>query len=518
MKKQMLQNALDNVDDFHNICTVGQQMGKSTTFEDYKTLVHATTDAYGKKGGAKKCATHNACSHDLDVYNPVGYIYERYDLDTNIDMIYANAANTREGMIQYLPTISIRWHQKVIRYGYLYLPKTASSFSIKTRLPLLLPQIALGMCMDKVAVVDAEPSPNKGINPTTKFVSIFMIMSQLTWHLLQSTTETSLFTDPDDSNIVDNICDYFDTVFDTLYAHVANHHTEENKKKHNHWKPPKLSSLPPADVWCMLANNKDIHVNGVKYDVKKANSAVLPTDIVIKDITYEVSMARLLSASGTPDLSVPTYHVSALQLSWKTRALIDHGANGGIAGADCRMVEQDDMPKPTRRYDNIKGINNHVMEWRPIVTAGAMAHSNHGLVILIMHEFAHMEKGTSILSSAQMEWYKVEVDDTSIKVGGKQQVTMLDGFVIPLDIRHGLAYLDMHPFMDQEWNELSHVILTHENIWDPRVLDHKKSKDQDWLVWSYPRYSIALSTIWWARRPETSYQGPTSCYHSDDQW
>ena len=66
-----------------------------------------------------------------------------------------------------------------------------------------------------------------------------------------------------------------------------------------------------------------------------------------------------------------------------------------------------------------------------------------------------------------MEWYKVEVDDKSFKVGGKQQLTMLDVFMIPLDICQGLAYLEMHPFMDQEWNKLLHVILTHENIWDP---------------------------------------------------
>ena len=143
----------------------------------------------------------------------------------------------------------------------------------------------------------------------------------------------------------------------------------------------------------MLANNKDIHVNGVKYNVKKANSAPLPSDIVIEDITSEVSMARVLPASGTPDPSVPTYHVSASQLSWKTGALIDCRANGSITGADCRVIEQDAMPESTRRYVNIKGFNNHVMEQHPIMMAGAVAqHLNYGPIILIMHEFAHMGK------------------------------------------------------------------------------------------------------------------------------
>ena len=77
MKKQMLQNALDNVDDFCNICTVSQQMGKANTYEDYKALVHSTADAYDKKSGAKKCATCNAYSHDLDVSDPVDYLYDR---------------------------------------------------------------------------------------------------------------------------------------------------------------------------------------------------------------------------------------------------------------------------------------------------------------------------------------------------------------------------------------------------------------------------------------------------------
>ena len=99
MKKQMLQNALDNVDDFRNICTVGQQTRKATTFEDYKALVHSAADAYDKKSGAKKCVTCNAYSHDIDIYDPVDHIYNGYDLDTDIDMIYTNAADTCEGMV-----------------------------------------------------------------------------------------------------------------------------------------------------------------------------------------------------------------------------------------------------------------------------------------------------------------------------------------------------------------------------------------------------------------------------------
>ena len=99
MKKQMLQNALNDVDDFRNFHTVGQQTRNATTFEEYKALVHSAADAYGKKSGVKKCAAHNAYSHDIDVYDPVAYLYNGYDFDTDIDTINANAANTHEGMI-----------------------------------------------------------------------------------------------------------------------------------------------------------------------------------------------------------------------------------------------------------------------------------------------------------------------------------------------------------------------------------------------------------------------------------
>jgi len=55
------------------------------------------------------------------------------------------------------------------------------------------------------------------------------------------------------------------------------------------------------------------------------------------------------------------------------------------------------------RYVNVEGIDKHVMEKHPIVTAGATVQSNGGLVILIMHQYAHAEKGHSIHSLPQME-------------------------------------------------------------------------------------------------------------------
>jgi hypothetical protein len=37
-----------------------------------------------------------------------------------------------------------------------------------------------------------------------------------------------------------------------------------------------------------------------------------------------------------------------------------------------------------------------------------------------------------------------------------------DSFSIPINIRCGLPYINMHPHTDQEWEELPHVLLTED--------------------------------------------------------
>ena len=121
------------------------------------------------------------------------------------------------------------------------------------------------------------------------------------------------------------------------------------------------------------------------------------------------------------------------------------------------------------------------MEKHPIIIAGGVTNSNKGPIILIMNQCALVSgKGTSIHSSLQMEWFNVNVDDRSMKVGGKEQIKMIDGFVIPLNIRHRLPYMDMCPYTDKEWDELLHIHITREDDWDPSILDHEQSDDQDW--------------------------------------
>ena len=191
-----------------------------------------------------------------------------------------------------------------------------------------------------------------------------------------------------------------------------------------HWKPPKGSTLSPGDIRCMMADKKEIGINGTKYSAKKANATSHASNVTIDSVMYSISMARF-SVPRCSYISSPmaTYHVSALQHSNKVGALINHGANGGIVGADCHVI------KEMHPFINVEGIENHVMEKCPIVTAGGITNLNKGPIILIMNQYALSGKGASIHSSLQMEWYNVDVDNRSMKVGGKQQLTIVDGFL-----------------------------------------------------------------------------------------
>jgi hypothetical protein len=160
---------------------------------------------------------------------------------------------------------------------------------------------------------------------------------------------------------------------------------------------------------------------------------------------------------------------------FRTGTLVDPGANGGIAGGDVRIIN-----RTGQQVVDVQGIDNHQIVDIPIVTAGAVVKTQSGEVIIIMHQYAYTGKGKAIHSSGQLEWYKQEVDDKSIKVGGKQRIKTLDGYVIPLDFKSGLPYVKMWPYTDKEWDSLPHVVLTGDGNWNPSVLDHSLTDNEQW--------------------------------------
>ena len=91
----------------------------------------------------------------------------------------------------------------------------------------------------------------------------------------------------------------------------------------------------------------------------------------------------------------------------------------------------------------------------------------------IFNEYAYLGKGSSIHSSGQLEWFKTNVDEKSVKVGGTQLITTLDGYSVPLLIKDGLAYAtSLGKPTDQDMDTYPHVFFTSPDEWDPSVLDH----------------------------------------------
>ena len=73
-------------------------------------------------------------------------------------------------------------------------------------------------------------------------------------------------------------------------------------------------------------------------------------------------------------------------------------------------------------------------------------------------------RGTRVLrayrhSSVKIKNHGNNMNDKSLKVkGGKQCITTLDGYVIPLHIRRRLAYKVMRPPTNNKLNDLPHVV------------------------------------------------------------
>ena len=167
-----------------------------------------------------------------------------------------------------------------------------------------------------------------------------------------------------------------------------------------------------------------------------------------------------------------TYKICSLsyKVSKSTResalSLVDRGANGGLAGSDVRVIER------TQRTVDITGIDNHQVTGLPIVTAAAKVDTTRGPVIVLLHQYAYLGQGKSIHSAVQMEHYEIDVNDKSRKVkGGKQSITTLEGNVIPLKFRDGLAYMDMSSPTDEELLTLPHIPLTSDEDWDPSIFN-----------------------------------------------
>ena len=172
-------------------------------------------------------------------------------------------------------------------------------------------------------------------------------------------------------------------------------------------------------------------------------------------------ISHVLSAKRSPRIQV-CQHYLFQHANHTNQQLVDHGANEGLAGSDMRVLHK------THRKINIQGIDNHEVTGLDVITAATLLNTSQGKVIGIFNEYAYLGKGSSIHSSGQLEWFQTNVDETSVKVGGTQLITTLDGYSVPLLIKDGLAYAtSLGRPTDRDMDTYPHVFITSPDEWDP---------------------------------------------------
>ena len=150
-------------------------------------------------------------------------------------------------------------------------------------------------------------------------------------------------------------------------------------------------------------------------------------------------------------------------------ALVDSGANGGMAGSDTRVLAT--IPHV---FVDITGVGGEVLQRLLIVQSASLVHTtDEGPIILIMSQYAHKPDSKSIHSKSQIEHFGGVVHDSAKSTGGQQLVVTHEGYTIPLHVRNGLYYMDMVPPTDDDMERYPHVFITADSPWNPDSLDQE---------------------------------------------
>ena len=173
-----------------------------------------------------------------------------------------------------------------------------------------------------------------------------------------------------------------------------------------------------------------------------------------------------------------TYHVAKASQA-KHSSFVDRGANGGRAGSDVRILSR------SSRKCTVTGIDSHELQGLHVVQYAALVETIHGIINLIMNEYACYGKGHTIHSSGQIEWFKNSVDDRSVQVGEKQRICTIDGYPMSLTCRGGLMYLSiLGKPTDTDLERYPAVHLTGPHEWDASVVDYTHPSGDGEPPWS----------------------------------
>ena len=437
MKLTLQQNAVDEVDELRRVKQTAEldriKTGTTLSYEKYTTLLLSACTTFDTAKGFKprvdRSRIRAVYTHELEMEqdNMYSSFEETYDLDTPVDVIEAYAAKQ---------TFKRAYKPRLARdQWYALSPEDQSAW-------------------DKISDKGKTTILNKA---TTNQIPGNAPLRSIQKHAQEMGSDG-------DVNLGQNNEDSQDTdIFhDTIAEHDQNEVQDDDNVLLAH-ATDRHKQVHPASMARFLS--KSSNMKGKSKDKPATTFAAHNNEITLDGKRYrQVNMTNV------------TYSVSTRQRN-QQGALVDCGANGGVAGEDMRVIEYHDEGKVV----DISGVDNHRVNNVRLATCGGVTTSQYGEVIVIGHQYARTGKGHSIHSSAQIEWFKNMVDDKSTKVGGRKCIVTNDGYALPLDIINGLPYLPMRPYTDHEWETLPHVVLTSDVDWDPTVLDNITS-DTDYMV------------------------------------
>ena len=214
---------------------------------------------------------------------------------------------------------------------------------------------------------------------------------------------------------------------------IIDHNRSLPKSGSTHLSTPNKSPspLPHKPTPQQTAKSQQVHIHQSDEsttDTTKAETA--PSDPLLAMVHQSIhtsdddasDISNVLSVKRSRQIQV-CQHYLFQHANHTNQQSVDRGANGGFAGSDMRVIHK------THRKINIQGIDNAGLD---VVTAATLLNTSQGQVIGIFNEYAYLGKGSSIHSSGQLDWFKTNVDEKSVKVGGTQLTTSLDGYSVPL--------------------------------------------------------------------------------------
>eukprot|EP00985_Skeletonema_marinoi_P021087 scaffold12763_cov85-Skeletonema_marinoi.AAC.1 len=134
-------------------------------------------------------------------------------------------------------------------------------------------------------------------------------------------------------------------------------------------------ATPTDDEDVLQARHTELYDSDEDYDDDGVSSVVsnlmTPSDDLYQDAAYSICTSeRVLNE---PVIDRPTYSVSAHRRR-NTLALVDRGANGGVAGADDVKV----ISRIPHSGIDIQGIDNHTLQSVQLGSVGGVAQTQRG--------------------------------------------------------------------------------------------------------------------------------------------